>query len=181
MNKFSLRYIYRNLKMKWYRFKYNLKQVHPTFFMAGHSLVSEDLIAAEYVFLGSGCLIPPKVSIGKYTMFAPNISILGGDHIFSNPIQPIIFSGRPKMPETKIGEDVWIGANVLIMAGVTIGSGSIIAAGSVVTKKIPPYSIYGGNTAKFIKMRFNEAEILEHQKMLKNNNITVSFTNKKNE
>lgn len=179
MNRFSLRYIYRKLKMKWYRFKFNLKHVHETFFMAGFSFVSKDLIAAEYVFLGKGCLIPPNVTIGRYTMFAPKVSILGGDHNFNDPSTPIIFSGRPIMPKTQIGEDVWVGSNVLIMAGITIGNGAIVAAGSVVTRDIPPYSIYGGNVAKLIKMRFSEEQILEHQKMLKKTEITISYTNTK--
>ena len=44
----------------------------------------------------------------------------------------------------------------LILSGVTIGRGSIVAAGSVVTKSIPPYTIWGGVPARFIKNRFNE-------------------------
>jgi acetyltransferase-like isoleucine patch superfamily enzyme len=112
-------------------------------------------------------------------MFGPNVSILGGDHIFTDPNTPIIFSGRPKMPQTNIGADVWIGANVAIMAGITIGNGAIIAAGSVVTKDVPEYAIYGGNPAKHIKMRFNEEEIDFHRKMLTKSNIEVKFTSKK--
>ncbi len=180
MNKLSPRYIYRSLKMKYFRFKYGLKNVHPTFFMVGGSAVSSDLVAHEYAYVGKGAVIPPRVTIGKYTMFAPNVQILGGDHIFDRTDTPIIFSGRPEMPETIIGEDAWIGANVMIMAGVTIGNGAIIAAGSIVTKDVPPYEIRGGNTAKFIKMRFNEKEIELHKKMLQSNNIKATFTvNKK--
>ncbi len=179
MNKLSLRYIYRTLKMKRYRFKYKLKHVHKTFFMSGPSYVSSDLIAHEYVFIGSGCIIPPNVTIGKYTMLAPRVSILGGDHVFENPTIPIIFSGRPKMPKTFIGEDVWIGSNVLIMAGITIGNGAIVAAGSVVTKDVPSYAIFGGNAAKLIKMRFTEDEIKEHQEMLKKKDIKPNYTTTK--
>ncbi|MEB8330284.1 CatB-related O-acetyltransferase [Flavobacteriaceae bacterium KMM 6897] len=179
MNKFSLRAIYRNLKMKWCRFKYRLNQVHPTFYFAGNGYLSPDLIAHEYAYIGPGAYIPPKVTIGKYAMLAPNVSILGGDHIFTDPTTPIIFSGRPEMPQTTIGEDAWIGANVSIMAGVTIGNGAIIAANAMVTKDIPEYSIYGGNPAKLIRMRFNEEEIVLHRKMLSKSNIEVKFTKKK--
>jgi acetyltransferase-like isoleucine patch superfamily enzyme len=179
MNKFSLRAIYRKLKMNWYRFKYRLKHVHPTFYFAGNGHLNSDLIAHEYAYIGPGASIPPKVTIGKYAMLAPNVSILGGDHIFTDPNTPIIFSGRPKMPRTNIGEDAWIGANVSIMAGVTIGNGAIIAANAMVTKDVPDYSIYGGNPAKLIRMRFNEEEILLHRKMLSKSNIEVKFTKKK--
>ncbi len=45
----------------------------------------------------------------------------------------------------------WIGARSIILKGVTIGEGAIVAAGSVVTKDVAPYTIVGGNPAKFIK------------------------------
>jgi len=162
--------------MFWFRNKYGLKSVHPTFYMAGKGSISNDLIAHEYSYIGANCMIPPKVTIGRYTMFAWSVSILGGDHIFTNQNSPIIFSGRPKMPTTKIGEDAWIGAHALLMAGITIGDGAIVAAGSIVTKSIEPYAIYGGNPAKLIKMRFNEEEIAIHKKMLAKTNIEVNFT-----
>ena len=47
----------------------------------------------------------------------------------------------------------------MIMPGVTIGEGAVIAAGAVVTKDVPPYAVYGGNPAKFIKHRFAESDI----------------------
>ena len=50
-----------------------------------------------------------------------------------------------------IGNNVWIGANSTVVGGVTIGDGAIIAAGAVVTKDVPPYTVYGGVPAKFIK------------------------------
>ncbi|AKA36075.1 CatB-related O-acetyltransferase [Flagellimonas lutaonensis] len=175
----SLRLIYRRLKTKWCKLKYGLKNVHPTFYMGGKSIISKDFEADRFVYVGPRCSIPPKVKVGKYTMFAPNVSILGGDHIFTNPEKPIIFAGRPKMPQTTIGEDVWIGAYSIIMAGVTIGNGSIVAAGSVVTKDIPAYTIYGGNPAKMIRMRFDEENIRKHQKMLERTTIDINFTKEK--
>ena len=40
------------------------------------------------------------------------------------------------------------------MNGVRVGSGSVIAARSVVVKDVAPYTIVGGNPAKWIKDRF---------------------------
>lgn len=51
---------------------------------------------------------------------------------------------------------MWIGRESVIMPGVKIGDGAIIAAYSVVAKDIPPYTIYGGDPAKFIKARFDD-------------------------
>lgn len=165
----------RNVKMLWLRRRYNLRHVSKTFFIGGKCTIAKDLIASEYSYIGPNCLIGPKVSIGKYTMLANNVSIVGGDHLFSNPNIPIIFSGRPELKETIIGEDVWIGAFSIIMSGVTIGNGSIIGAGSVVTKNIPPYTIFAGVPAKYIKMRFNEEEINLHIRMLKKDSVYVDF------
>ena len=63
-------------------------------------------------------------------------------------------------------DDVWIGANAIILSGVTIGEGAIIGAGSVVTKNVEPYTIFAGNPAKKIKMRFTEDELLNHRQLL---------------
>ena len=58
-----------------------------------------------------------------------------------------------------IGNDVWIGAGAQILSGVTIGDGAVIGAGSIVTKDIPPYAIVGGNPARVIRFRFDQAKI----------------------
>jgi len=58
----------------------------------------------------------------------------------------------------RIKNDVWIGAFSIIFSGVTLGNGCVIAAGSVVTKDVKPYTIVGGNPAKFIRNRFNKKQ-----------------------
>ncbi|TYL21292.1 CatB-related O-acetyltransferase, partial [Streptococcus pyogenes] len=61
--------------------------------------------------------------------------------------------------DTVIGNDVWIGMNTAIMPGVKIGDGAIIAAKSVVTRDVPAYAIAAGNSAKVVKMRFDDDTI----------------------
>jgi len=46
--------------MRYRRWRYGLRNVHPTFYMSGKSVVSADLIAHEYAFLGDGCRIGPN-------------------------------------------------------------------------------------------------------------------------
>jgi hypothetical protein len=58
-----------------------------------------------------------------------------------------------------VGNDVWIGQDVLLNDGIHISDGAIVASQSVVTKNIEPYSIYGGNPARLIRMRFNQETI----------------------
>ena len=59
-----------------------------------------------------------------------------------------------------IGQYCWIGTGAIVLQGVKIGEGSVVAAGAVVTKDIPPYEVWGGVPAKFIRKRAN---VLEYQ------------------
>lgn len=69
----------------------------------------------------------------------------------------------PHKGDTVIGNDVWLGRNCTILPGVKIGNGAIVAACSVVTKDIAPYTVVGGNPARFLKKRFDDgtAALLE--------------------
>lgn len=157
----------RVLKRRYYIFKYGLKHVDKTFIATSKCSISKDFVAGEYSYVGPNSHIYPKVTIGKYTMLANNVSIIGGDHYYKKAGIPIIFSGRAELKPTIIGDDVWIGAHTIIMTGIKIGNGAIVAAGSIITKDLPPYGIYGGVPAKLIKMRFTEEDINKHESMLK--------------
>ncbi|WP_312825869.1 CatB-related O-acetyltransferase [Epilithonimonas sp.] len=170
--------LYRKYKSLKIRYIYGLKNVHPTFNIGGHSKISKDFVAGEFSYVGPNCFIYPGVSIGRYTMIAQNVQIIGDDHNFNIVGVPSTFSGRPKLRKTQIGRDVWIGANSIILTGITIGDGSIIAAGSVVTKDVAEYSIYGGVPAKFLKKRFeSESDEQIHSKML-NGDLLKNVRNK---
>ena len=114
-----------------------------------------------------------KLIVGNFCSIAENANIyLGGNHrtdwVTTYPFGHIykeefnLFNGVGH-PSNKgnviIGNDVWLGANVTIMSGVTIGDGSVVANNSHVVKNVPPYSIIGGNPAKFIKYRFTPYQI----------------------
>lgn len=62
----------------------------------------------------------------------------------------------PFKGDTVMGNDVWIGRNSVILPGVHIGDGAIVAAQSVVTRNVAPYTVAGGNPARFLKNRFDE-------------------------
>lgn len=163
----SLSSVLRSIKRKVLIKYYGLKNVHPTFLATfGLSNVSKDVVAGAYSYIGPGCLIYPKVSIGNYTMLANEVYVIGGDHNYRNPEIPAVFNGRDYLKPTVIGSDVWIGCRATIMTGVTIGNGAIVAAGAVVTKDLDPYGIYAGVPAKKIRERYNADEIKMHMQML---------------
>ncbi|MBA4365798.1 MAG: acetyltransferase [Coprothermobacter sp.] len=128
--------------------------IHTTTHLAGWSRLASDIKTHEYVYIGPSCTIGPGVEIGAYTMLAPRVAIVGGDHRYDRPGVPTEFSGRAALRRTSIGADVWLGFGCIIIAGVTIGRGAIVAAGAVVTHDVPPYAVVGGVPAKFIRWRF---------------------------
>jgi acetyltransferase-like isoleucine patch superfamily enzyme len=111
------------------------------------------------IFIGNGTGISggvvhalSSIEIGSF------VGIGANSKIFDNDFHSINFlerrGGVPQDIRTKavvIEDDVWIGASVIILKGVKIGKGAIIGAGSVVTKDIPPFTMWAGNPARFIK------------------------------
>jgi len=157
----------RSVKMIFIRNWYGLDKVHRTFYLGGSGDIARDFCAGPFSYVGRDCCICPKVTIGAYTLLAHEVSIQGGDHRFDLAGTPICFSGRPEMPETVIGEDVWIGHRAIIIAGVKIGRGAVIGAGAVVATDVPAYAIYAGVPAKPVGVRFaDEKDRIRHDQML---------------
>lgn len=126
---------------------------------------NKDISFGNRVQFGKRCVIQSDIEFGDDILVASNVSFVGrDDHNYNIVGKKIWDSGRGDSFKTVIGSDVWIGHGVIIVAGVIIGDGCIIAAGSVVVKDIEPYSIVGGNPAKFIKKRFNDIEFKNHFK-----------------
>lgn len=113
-----------------------------------------------------------RLIIGKFCAIASGVKFIMGsanhrlDSVTTYPFN--VFGGswsrvtKPHLSELPhkgdiiIGNDVWIGRESIIMPGVKIGDGAIIGAYSIVTKDVEPYSVVGGNPAKFIKYRFDK-------------------------
>ena len=125
----------------------------------------QDHVTHHYPFLGD------KLIIGKFCALASGTQFIMGpaNHrtcsISTYPFA--VFGGAwaervpphldqlPRKGDIVVGNDVWIGRNSVILPGVHIGDGAIIAAQSVVARDVPPYTVYGGNPARFLKDRFS--------------------------
>ncbi len=116
------------------------------------------------------------VEIGRYSMLAPRVTIIGDDHVTSTVRTPMQFTGRPEQTSTTIGDDVWIGHGALILRGVRVGRGAIVAARAVVTKDVPEYTVVAGMPARHIRNRFPCADdILSHNNALDGPVVKPSF------
>lgn len=100
----------------------------------------------ENVFInwGLSTVSTGSITIEDNVQIAPNVSLLTANHDFKDLMilkcKPIVIKKR-----------AWIGEGSKIMPGVTVGEYAVVASGSVVTKDVPPYTLVGGNPARFIK------------------------------
>jgi virginiamycin A acetyltransferase len=116
-----------------------------------------------------------KLVIGKYCAIAAGTRFImsGANHhtagVSTFPFT--IFGGEwaektidialdiPSRGDTVVGNDVWFGYQSLVMPGVRIGDGAIIATGALVTSDVAPYTIVGGNPARPVKRRYDDADV----------------------
>lgn len=131
----------------------------------------------RFSYLGYNCFTD-TVSVGAFCSIADNCRIGGYNHSMDAVSTSPVFeegknclrkhfsnSKRTNVEPIVIENDVWIGANVIVIQGVRVCNGAVIGAGSVVTHNIPPYEVWGGNPAHFIRKRFDDATIDSLQKI----------------
>lgn len=131
-----------------------------TLIYGGKILIGEH----SYVGINSKIWSGDHITIGDHVLISHNVHIVDTnshevDHLMrANSFMETVESGGNYLAKGDvqtapivIEDHVWINFNVIILKGVTLGKGAIIAAGSVVTKDVAPFTLVGGNPAKFIK------------------------------
>lgn len=141
---------------------FTFKRLINNIFLVLANLPMQGHYRPKIVKLG-GVKIKEKCCIYKNVIFdrvAPERIIIGNNVTITDHVKILTHyldtsaSGRNyKMGDVIIEDDVFIGIGAIICNSVTIGKGAIIGAGAVVTKDIPPYQVWAGNPAHFIKNR----------------------------
>jgi acetyltransferase-like isoleucine patch superfamily enzyme len=105
------------------------------------------------VFIGHSCefVCSTSITIGSNCLIASKTTFNDTGHEYSK--QSLINKQPITTKAIIVEDDVWIGTRCVILQGVTIGKGAVIGAGSVVNKSIPPYEVWAGVPARFIKKR----------------------------
>lgn len=98
-----------------------------------------DGIHPEDIIIGDGCTITKGVVMLTHFYDTNNLT----EHAYTR--------GR-----IKIGNRCYIGMNTIFSKPISVGDGAVIGAGSVVTKNIPPFEIWAGVPARFIKKRYSD-------------------------
>ncbi|MFC0263917.1 putative colanic acid biosynthesis acetyltransferase [Fontibacter flavus] len=93
------------------------------------------------------CYNVDKITIGAHATVSQKTYLCAASHDISKPNHPLVTA-----PIT-IQDQAWVGASAYIGMGVTIGQGAVVGATASVYKDVAPWTVVGGNPAKFIKKR----------------------------
>jgi putative colanic acid biosynthesis acetyltransferase WcaF len=96
------------------------------------------------------CYNVDKIFIGAHSTVSQKTYLCSASHDVTKSTHPLITA------PIIIEDQVWIGADAFIGMGVTIGQGAVVGATASVYKNVSPWTIVGGNPAKFIKNRVIE-------------------------
>ena len=126
--------------------------------------VGDNSKIGTFVEIQKGAKIGNNCKISSHTFICEGVRI--GNNVFLGHNVTFINDKYPKAvnPEwnlqnqedwevipTTVGEGASIGSSVTILCGVNIGPGATIGAGSVVTKDVPPFEVWAGNPAIFLR------------------------------
>ena len=109
-------------------------------------------------FIGSDCKISSHsficegVKIGNRVFIGHNVTFINDKYpAATNPDGSMQNDADWSVVPIVVEDEVSIGSSVTVLCGVTIGKKAVVGAGSVVTKDIPPFQVWAGNPARFLK------------------------------
>jgi putative colanic acid biosynthesis acetyltransferase WcaF len=108
-----------------------------------------NLSMGEYACIGPDTEIYNKapISIGSHAVISQGTFLCTASHDISDPGHALVTA-----PIT-VEDRAWVAAQAFVGMGVTIGTGAVVGARSTVFRDVAPWTVVGGNPAKFIKQR----------------------------
>ena len=108
-----------------------------------------NLEMAEYSCLASDveCYNVAPVRIGANTTVSQGAFLCTAGHDITDPLNPLITA------PIVIEDQAWVAAGAFIGMGVTVGQGAVVGGRAAVFKDVEPWTVVGGNPAKYLKMR----------------------------
>lgn len=118
--------------------------------------IGDNCFVGPFVEIQENVIIGKKNRIQSHSFICANVKILNncfighGVMFVNDKFENGKPSGKDKLRETSIGNNVSIGSNSTILP-VSICDDVVIGAGSVITKNILKPGIYAGNPSKFLR------------------------------
>jgi putative colanic acid biosynthesis acetyltransferase WcaF len=108
-----------------------------------------NLEMGDYSCLGPDvdCYCMDTIRLGRNATVSQYAYLCTGTHDISDPHMKLVTA------PIIIGDSAWVCADTFIAPGVTLGEGAVAGARSSVYKDVEPWTVVGGNPAKFIKKR----------------------------
>lgn len=108
-----------------------------------------NLIIGDIVAIGPRVKVynPDKIIIGNKVAVSQDVTLCTASHDYTLKDNHLVTA------PIKINNFSWVAAEAFVGMGVKIGEGAVIGARAAVFKDVDPWTIVGGNPAKFIKKR----------------------------
>lgn len=99
--------------------------------------------------IGPGAYVYNKamVILGDDCVVSQNSELCTASHDITSLVLPV------KNAPITLCDKVWVASHVFVGPGVTIGEGAVVGARAAVFKDVEPWTVVGGNPAKFLKKR----------------------------
>lgn len=143
----------RSLGMSWKRFLLRAfgAKIHSTanIYSSAKIYYPANLEMDAYSCLASDvdCYNVAQIHIGANSTVSQGADLCTASHDITNPLNHLITA------PIEIEDQAWIGAKAFVGMGVTIGQGAVVGARAAVFKDVEPWTVVGGNPARFIKKR----------------------------
>lgn len=93
------------------------------------------------------CYNTALIKIGEHSTVSQKSYLCASSHDITDPHHPLITA--PIIVE----DQVWIAADAFVGMGVTVRQGAVVGARACVFKDVAPWTVVGGNPARYIKDR----------------------------
>ena len=143
----------RSLGMGWKRLLLRMfgAKVHPTaqVYSSVRIYYPANLTMEAYSCLADGveCYNVAPVTVGAHSTISQGTLLCTASHDITDSHHRLVTA--PIMIE----DQVWIGARAYIGMGVVVRQGAVVGATASVYKTVEPWTVVGGNPARFIKKR----------------------------
>lgn len=93
------------------------------------------------------CYNVAPIHVGRFATVSQGAFLCTASHDISSPGHELITQ------PIEIGERAWVAAGAFIGMGVKVGEGAVVGARAAVFRDVEPWTVVGGNPARFIKKR----------------------------